>query len=41
MNMHTARALLVQDRMDWNRPHLGWLPSGLYRLARDVIRSKS
>lgn len=38
MNTHIARAMLVQDRMDWNRPHLNWLPSGLYRLAREVIR---
>lgn len=38
MNTFTARALLVQDRMDWNRPHLNWLPNGLYRLARDVIK---
>lgn len=31
MNLHTAQNLLVQRRRDWLRPHLAWLPSGLYR----------
>ncbi len=28
--LQAARSILVQDRMDWNRPHLAWLPKRLY-----------
>lgn len=31
MNLHAAQALLVQDRRDWRKPHLMWLPEALYR----------
>ncbi|SPJ30269.1 hypothetical protein TRM7615_03800 [Falsiruegeria mediterranea M17] len=31
MNLLAASSLLVQDRRDWRRPHLLWLPSSLYR----------
>ncbi len=31
MNLHVAQSLLLRDRADWNKPHLNWLPSGLYR----------
>lgn len=27
-----ARHLLVQDRMDWNRPHASWLTRKFYAL---------
>ncbi|SES14060.1 hypothetical protein SAMN04490244_10669 [Tranquillimonas rosea] len=37
MNVQIARASLVRDRMDWNRPHLGWLSNKLYRLRREVF----
>ena len=30
MNMHTARTMLVRDRLDWRRPHLNWLSAALY-----------
>lgn len=38
MNLLTARQILVRDRMDWNRPHLGWISEKLYRLFREVKR---
>lgn len=31
MNLHTAQSLLIQDRRDWVKPHLSWLPAALYR----------
>ncbi|AAV96300.1 hypothetical protein SPO3065 [Ruegeria pomeroyi DSS-3] len=31
MNLHTAQSLLIQDRRDWVKPHLSWLPATLYR----------
>lgn len=31
MNLHTAQSLLTLDRRDWVKPHLSWLPAGLYR----------
>ncbi|SLN54797.1 hypothetical protein TRL7639_02912 [Falsiruegeria litorea R37] len=31
MNLLAASSLLVQDRRDWRKPHLLWLPSALYR----------
>ena len=30
MTLNTARYVLVQDRMDWNRPQLSWIPKILY-----------
>ncbi|MEM9010167.1 MAG: hypothetical protein AAGE18_02990 [Pseudomonadota bacterium] len=37
MTLLTARQLLpLADRRDWNRPHLMYLPSALYRLYKDV-----
>lgn len=27
-----ARCLLMQDRMDWNRPHAAWLTRKFYAL---------
>ncbi len=36
MTLDTARSLLVRDRMDWNKPHLNWMPGKLYRLFRSV-----
>jgi hypothetical protein len=36
MTLNTARYVLLQDRMDWNRPQLSWIPKILYssRLRR-------
>ena len=31
MNLMTARSFIVQDRMDWRKPHLRWISSRLYR----------
>jgi hypothetical protein len=30
MTLNTARYVLLQDRMDWKRPQLGWLPKMFY-----------
>ena len=38
MTVHTARCLILHDRRDFNRPHLGYLPQRLYRHFRSVIR---
>jgi hypothetical protein len=38
MTLDTARALLVRNRMDWNRPHLPWVPGRFYRMFRSVPR---
>ncbi|WP_281274714.1 hypothetical protein [Histidinibacterium lentulum] len=40
MGLHTARTLFTEDRLDWNRPHLRWLPARLYRLAREAVRPR-
>lgn len=34
MNLHTARAMLMQDRMDWRKPHLKWISNRFYRFFR-------
>lgn len=26
--------MLMRERMDWNRPHLNWVPGSLYRKFR-------
>ena len=31
MLVHLAKTALLDDRMDWNRPHLRYLPKKLYR----------
>lgn len=31
MTLLIAKSILIQDRMDWRKPHLGWLSSKLYR----------
>ena len=31
MTLYTAQAIVLRDRMDWRKPHCGWLPSRLYR----------
>ncbi len=31
MNLLAAQHILVQDRADWNKPHLSWIPKTLYR----------
>ncbi|SLN50340.1 hypothetical protein ROA7023_02174 [Roseisalinus antarcticus] len=37
MTLHNARTLFTRERMDWNRPHLNWMPRKLYRLAREAM----
>ena len=34
MTLHSARTFVVRDRLDWNKPHLQWMPNRLYRLFR-------
>jgi len=36
MNLQAAKSVLVRDRMDWNKPHLTWVPEWAYRLFRDA-----
>lgn len=31
MNLYVAQHFLIQDRSDWTKPHLNWLPPSLYR----------
>lgn len=31
MNLHTAQALMMRDRMDWRKPHLNWISGRFYR----------
>lgn len=31
MTLAAARSLLIQDRMDWTRPHLSWMTEWVYR----------
>ena len=38
MNLLVARNLIIQDRMDWRKPHLRWLPEALYRPFRALRR---
>ena len=32
MNLMTARAMFIQDRMDWRKPHLNWFATNAYRM---------
>lgn len=38
MNLLAAKPMLVRERMDWNRPHLHWLPKALYFNKRAAKR---
>lgn len=38
MNLQAAQSILMQDRRDWNKPHLVWLPEALYRAFRTTRR---
>lgn len=38
MNVHIARAMLVNHRQDYSRDRLPWLPGKLYRLLAEVKR---
>lgn len=38
MTLMTARALLITDRMDWNRPHLNWMTEWVYRNFKSRAR---
>ncbi|MEJ8473848.1 hypothetical protein [Roseibium algae] len=40
MNVHVARAMLVNQRQDYNRDRLPWLPQRLYRFLSEVKRDK-
>jgi len=40
MNLYTAQCLLVQDRQDWSRPKLPYLPYRLYARAAKSIRKR-
>ncbi|WP_263405996.1 hypothetical protein [Histidinibacterium aquaticum] len=40
MHLYTARTFFAQDRLDWNRPHLRWVPRSLYRLAREAVKRR-
>lgn len=31
MNLQSAQALLLRDRMDWRKPHLNWIAETLYK----------
>lgn len=34
MNLHLAQAMLLDDRMDWRKPHLRWVAEAFYRSFR-------
>ena len=34
MNLLHARSIVVRERMDWNRPHLAWIPRAFYSAKR-------
>ncbi|PSL19613.1 hypothetical protein CLV88_10535 [Shimia abyssi] len=34
MNLHAAKTLLVEDRMDWHKPHVAWFGVRMYRSSR-------
>ena len=36
MNLYSAKQMLVRDQLDWNKPHLNWLPEWAYRLFRET-----
>ena len=40
MNVYTARALIIDHRLDYNRDRLPWLPSSLYRLFAEAVKSR-
>lgn len=36
MNLQAAKTMLIDDQLDWNKPHLRWIPAWNYRLFRQV-----
>jgi len=36
MNLLHARSVVFKEQMNWNRPHLRWLPKSLYRYFREA-----
>jgi len=40
MNVQVARAMLINQRQDFNRDRLPWLPARLYRTFREARRSR-
>lgn len=36
MNVHIARAMLLDHRQDYNRDRLPWLPQTLYRFMSEA-----
>lgn len=39
MTLHTARNLLLRDRLDWAAPHASWIPNGLYGIWRSLRKN--
>lgn len=35
MMLHCAKCMLVNERMDWKKPHVKWLSNRFYRLFRE------
>ena len=33
MNLFLAKSMLMNDRLDWRRPHLRWLPEKFYFMS--------
>lgn len=38
MNLNAAKSMLVQDRMDWRKPHVSWLSGKFYRFFSNERR---
>ncbi len=38
MNLEAAKSVIMRDRLDWNKPHLQWLPGSLYRFFAQATR---
>jgi len=36
MTLQTAKSLFLLDRLDWNKPHLSWIPDRFYRPFRQT-----
>ena len=34
MHLHIAKSVFMNDRLDWNRPHLHWIARALYSVRR-------
>ncbi len=36
MNLQAARSMILNDRLDWNKPHLRWISNRFYRHFRSA-----